>query len=202
MFKTTVWKPYRFPGAPLATHSYVCRLEDHQFKAHQLVQVQLARALQHSARLYGNKKDAIQPGEKVWLFTSKLSGDRKLAIPYTGPWRVVQQTSRTLRTIQPEGNWCRQPLNITVSMNQLKRCHGDESAPQQVEFDLRQLEDADDVEGPMPNSWITTEGTASIRALNQSSGNVHARPDDHPGPITGTPKSLPHLLLFIMNIQM
>ena len=38
------------PGAPLATHSYVRRLEDHQFKAHQMVQVQLARALEHSAR--------------------------------------------------------------------------------------------------------------------------------------------------------
>ena len=38
----------RFPGAPLAIHSYVCRLEDHQFKAHLLVQVQLACALQRS----------------------------------------------------------------------------------------------------------------------------------------------------------
>ena len=36
-----------FPGAPLAAHSYVRRLEDHQFKAHHLIQVQLARSLQH-----------------------------------------------------------------------------------------------------------------------------------------------------------
>ena len=39
-----------FPGAPLAAHSYVRWLEDHQFKAHRMVQVQLARALQRSAR--------------------------------------------------------------------------------------------------------------------------------------------------------
>ena len=40
----------RFPGAALAAHSYVRRLEDNQFKAHRMVQVHLARAFQHSAR--------------------------------------------------------------------------------------------------------------------------------------------------------
>ena len=40
----------RLPGAPLTAHSYVRRLEDHQIKAHQMVQVQLAHALQRSAR--------------------------------------------------------------------------------------------------------------------------------------------------------
>ena len=80
----------------------------------------------------------------IVVCTCKPSADRKLAIPYTGPWRVVQQPSGTLRTIQPEGNWCRQPRNITVSLNRLKRCHGNENAPQQVESDLHQLEDAED----------------------------------------------------------
>ena len=49
-----------------------------------MVQVQLAHAIQRSARRYVDEKDAIQPGEKVWLFTSKPSADRKLAIPYAG----------------------------------------------------------------------------------------------------------------------
>ena len=164
----------RFPGAPLEAHCYVRWLEDHQFKARRLVQTQLTSALQRSARRYGDEKNAIQTGEKVWLFNSKHYAHRKLAIPYTGPWRVVQQPSGTLRTIQPEGSWCRQPKNITVSLNQLKLCHGNESAPQQVESDLCQLEDAeDDAEGPMWNSWITTEGTAATLALNQDSGDVH-----------------------------
>ena len=59
----------RSPCAPLAAHSYVCCLEEHQFRAHRVVQTQLACAIQRSARRYGDKKDAIQSGEKVWLFT-------------------------------------------------------------------------------------------------------------------------------------
>ena len=89
----------KIPGAPLAAHTYICRLEDHQFWAHRAVLVQLARAFQCTSRRYGDEKDAIQPGERVWLFTSKPAADRKLAIPYLGPWRVTKQLSGTLRTI-------------------------------------------------------------------------------------------------------
>ena len=35
-----------FPGSPLVAHSYIRQLEDHQFKAHRLIQVQLACSLQ------------------------------------------------------------------------------------------------------------------------------------------------------------
>ena len=178
------------PGAPLAAHSYVRRLEEHQFRAHREVQTQLARAIQRSARRYGDEKNAIQPGERVWLFTSKPAADRKLAIPYTGPWKVIQQLSGTLRTIRPEGSWCTQPKTITVSLNRLKRCHGEERAVQRVDFDLHQLEDAhDDAEGPMRNAWITADGSAVTRALNQEVGDVHApslRERRSPG-VTGEP---------------
>ena len=163
------------PGAPLAAHSYVRRLEEHQFWAHRIVQTQLARAPQRSACRYGDEKDAIQPGEKVRLFTSKPATDRKLAIPYTGPRRVIQQLSGTLCTIRPEGSWCTQPKTITVSLNRLKHCRGEERALQRVDFDLSQLEDADDdAEGPMTNAWITADGSAATRALNQEIGDVHA----------------------------
>ena len=107
----------KVPGTPLAVNTYVRRLEDHQFRAHRAVQVQLARALQRTSRRYGNEKDAIQPGEKVWLFTSRPSADRKLAIPYSGPCRVTKRLSGTHRTIRPKGDWCRQPKDITVSLN-------------------------------------------------------------------------------------
>ena len=165
----------RVPGAPLATHTYVRRLEDPQFRAHRAVQVQLGRALQRTSRRYGDEKDAIQPGERVWLFTSKPAADRKLAIPYSGPWKVIKQLSGTLQTIRPEGDWCRQPKDITVSLNRLKRCYGEVRAPQQVDHDLRQLEDAkDDAEGPMGNTRVTNEGAAATQALNQDAGDVHA----------------------------
>ena len=53
------------PCTPLAAHNYVRRLEEHQFKAHRMVQVQLARAIQRSARRYGDEKDAVQTGENL-----------------------------------------------------------------------------------------------------------------------------------------
>ena len=93
----------RVPGAPLAAHTYVRRLEDHQFRAHRAVQIQLGRALQRTSLRYGDEKDAIQPGEKVWLFTSKPAADRKLAIPYSGPWKVIKQLSGTLKPSGPRG---------------------------------------------------------------------------------------------------
>ena len=165
----------KVPGAPLAAHTYVCRLEDHQFRAHRAVQVQLARALQCTSRGYGDEKDAIQPGEKVWLFTSKPAADRKLAIPYSGPWRVTRQLPGTLRTIRPKGDWCRQPKDITVSLSRLKRCYGEVRAPRRVDHDLRQLEDTKDhAECPMMNAWITDKGAATTQALNQEAGDVHA----------------------------
>ena len=125
------------------------------------------------------------------MFTSKPSADRKLAIPYTGPWRIVQQLSGTLRAIRPEGSWCDQPKTITVSLNRLKHCHSEEQAPQRVEFDLRQLDDADDyAEGPMRNAWITMEGAAATRTLNQDVGDVQApslREKRAPSTATETP---------------
>ena len=111
----------------------------------------------------------------MWLFTSKPSADRKLAIPYSGPWKVTKQLAGTLRTIRPEGDWCRQPKDITVSLNRLKRCHGEARTPQRIDHDLRQLEDAEDgAEGPMQNAWITDEGAAATQGLNQEAGDVHA----------------------------
>ena len=162
------------PVALLAAHTYIRQLEDHQFHAHRAVQAQLAQALKCTSRRCGDEKDAIQLGEKVWLFTSKPCADRKLAIPYTGPWRVTKQLSGTFCTIRPEGDWCRQPKDITVSLNHLKHCHGEGRAPQRIDHDLRQLEDAEDnAEGPMRNTWITNEGAAAAQALNQEAGDVH-----------------------------
>ena len=184
----------RVPDAPLAAHTYVRRLEDHQFRAHRAVQTQLGRALQRTSRRYGDEKDAIQPGEKVWLFTSKPATDRKLAIPYSGPWRVTKQQSGTLRTIRPEGDWCRQPKDITVSLNQLKRCYGEVRAPQRIDHDLQQLEDAEDnAEGPMGNTWVTDEAAAATQALNQDAGDVHAPSLREKTTSSATPQPAPRL---------
>ena len=62
-----------------------------------------------------------------------------------------------------------------MSLNRLKRCYGEVRAPQQINHELRQLEDAEDnAEGPMGNTWVTDEGAAATQALNQDAGDVHA----------------------------
>ena len=75
----------------------------------------------------------------------------------------------------PEGDWCRQPKDITVSLNRLKCCCGESWAPQKVDHDLRQLEDAEDnAEGPMRNAWVTDKGTTFAKALDQEVVDIHA----------------------------
>ena len=158
------------------------------------MQVQLARALQRTSRRYGDEKDAIQPGERVWLFTSKLAADRKLAIPYSGPWKVTKQLAGTLRTIRPEGDWCRQPKDIIVLLNRLKRCLGEARALQRVDHDLRQFEDAEDgADGPMQNTWITDKGAAATQALNQEAGDIHAPSLGEKTTALTTPQPAPRL---------
>ncbi len=61
-----------FPGAPLATHSYVHRLEDHQFKAHQMVQVQLTCDIQLAPADMGTKKMLSSQGKRYGCFHLNL----------------------------------------------------------------------------------------------------------------------------------
>ena len=62
-----------------------------------------------------------------------------------------------------------------MPLNRLKRCRGENDAPQRVDHDLRQLEDTDDdAEGPMRNAWVTNGGAAATPALNQEVGDVPA----------------------------
>ena len=117
----------------------------------------------------------------MWLFTGRPAADRKLAIPLTGPYTVTGQPGGTLRTIYPDGNWCKQPRAITVSLNRLKRCRGTSEPQQIVEFDLRQLEHLDgDAEGPMMNTGITNEAAVTRRTLNQRAGEATTAPDHGP----------------------
>ena len=95
-----------------------------------------------------------------------LIGNWRFRIPGRGG--LPNNSPGSLRTIRPEGDWCQQPKDITVSLNRLKRCYGEDRAPQRVDHDLRQLEDAkDNAEGPMRNAWVTNEGAAAAHALNQ-----------------------------------
>ena len=130
----------------------------------------------------------------MWLFTSKPAADRKLVILYLGPCRVTRQLAGMLRTFRPEGDWCRHPKDITVSLNRLKRCYGKVRAPQRVDHDLSQLEDTEDnAEGPMRNAWITNDSAAAAQALNQEAGDVHAPSLCEKTTSTVAPQPAPHL---------
>ena len=126
---------------------------------------------------------------------SRPSADRKLAIPYLGPCRVTKRLSGTLRTIRPEGYWCRQLKDITVSLNRVKRCYGENRAPQKVDHDLRRLEDAEDnAEGPTRNLWVVNEGAAFAQALDQEAGDIHAPSFLEKSTSAAEPQPAPRLL--------
>ena len=107
---------------------------------------------------------------------------------------MTKQLSGTLRTIRPEGDWCRQPKDITVSLNRRKRCYGEVRAPQRIDHDPQQLEDAEDnAEGPMGNTWVTDEAAAATQALNQDAGDVHAPSLRERTTSAATPQPAPRL---------
>ena len=65
--------------------------------------------------------------------------------------------------------------DLTLSLNRLKRCRDESDAPQGIDHDQRQLEDADDdAKGPLQNAWVTDAGAAIGQTLNQEVGDVHA----------------------------
>ena len=79
-------------------------------------------------------------------------------------------------------------------MNRLKRCYGEVRAPQRIDHDLHQPEDAEDnAEGPMGNTWVTDEAAAATQAINQDAGDVHAPSLRERTTSSATPQPAPRL---------
>ena len=96
----------------------------------------------------------VEVGDVVYYFSPQVARDaanrisKKLALLWTGPYRVVGKPSESLATLQPMGHWARGDRELTTTVDKLRVVRGpvpeDRLAPQ-VQVNLDELEeDLDD----------------------------------------------------------
>ena len=89
-------------------------------------------------------------GDVVYYFSPRVVRDadnrisRKLALLWTGPYRVVGKPSESLATLQPIGHWARGDRELKTTVDKLRVVRGpvpeDRLAPQ-VQVNLDELEE-------------------------------------------------------------
>ena len=67
----------------------------------------------------------VKVGDVVYYFSPRVTRDadnrisKKLALLWTGPYRVVGKPSESLATLQPMGHWARGDRELTTTVNKL-----------------------------------------------------------------------------------
>jgi len=142
-------------------------------RKHQKVAVQRATAY-HSGRV--SKTARVEIGELVYYLSPRVVREkeertsRKLAILWTGPFRVVDRPSNCLVTIYPAGKWAKNPKAITTTLDKVKVIRGN---PPEREIHPRVQVDLDDVEEDLEDfgEYIRTIVGAEPADLVTGDGN-------------------------------
>ena len=92
----------------------------------------------------------VEVGDVVYYFSPRVTRDannrisKKLALLWTGPYRVVGKPSESLADLQPMGHWARGDRELTTTVNKLRVVRGpmpeDRLAPR-VQVNLDELEE-------------------------------------------------------------
>ena len=93
------------------------------------------------------RANRVEVGDVVYYFSPRVTRDadnrisKKLALLWTGPYRVVGKPSESLATLQPMGHWARGDRELTTTVDKLRVVRGpvpeDRLAPQ-VQVHTRQ----------------------------------------------------------------
>ena len=100
------------------------------------------------------RANRVEVGDVVYYFSPRVARDadnrisKKLALLWTGPYRVVGKPSESLATLQPMGHWARGDRELTTMVNKLRVVQGpvpEDRLPPRVQVNLDELEkDLDD----------------------------------------------------------
>ena len=96
------------------------------------------------------RANRVEVGDVVYYFSPRVARDadnrisKKLALLWTGPYRVVGKPSESLATLQPMGHWARGDRELTTTVDKLRVVRGpvpeDRLAPR-VQVNLDDLEE-------------------------------------------------------------
>ena len=145
-----------FPPPPTATKQWPEYVRDQQQQLQSIYQETQAKgqAAIGRATAYQTGKvtraNRVEVADVVYYFSPRVARDadhwisRKLALLWTGPYRVVGKPSESLATIQPMGHWARGDQELTTDVDKLQVIRGpvpeDRLAPQ-VQVNLDDLEE-------------------------------------------------------------
>ena len=149
-----------FPPPPAATKQWPEYVRDQQQQMQSIYQEMQAngRAAIGRATAYQTgsvtRANPVEVGDVVYYFSPRVTRDadnrisKKLALLWTGPYRVVGKPSESLATLQPMGHWARGDRELRTTVDKLRVVQGpvpeDRLAPR-VQVNLDELEeDLDD----------------------------------------------------------
>ena len=160
-----------FPPPPAATKQwpeYVC---DQQQQLHSIHQEMRATRQIDNRRATANqtgkvtRANKVEVGDVVYYFSPRVTRDaerlisKKLALLWTGPYRVVRKPSKSLATIKPLGHWARGDQELTTTVDKLRVIQGAVPGDRlaiRVQINLDELEeDLDDY-----GEYVRAEGEA------------------------------------------
>ena len=100
------------------------------------------------------RTNRVEVGDVVYYFSPRVTRDadhrisKKLALLWTGPYRVVGKPSESLATLQPVGYWARGDRELTTTVDKLQVVRGpvpEDRLALRVQVNLDKLEeDLDD----------------------------------------------------------
>ena len=119
---------------------YVNEMRDRIRMAFKYVRENLKLAVERSRRTYNHHLQGkpLEEGDLVWLYTPKVhpGESKKLTCFYSGPWEVLKKVSEVLFTIRTCGSWNRKTIEVTASIDRLKRYEGSPPTGGQPSDDL------------------------------------------------------------------
>jgi len=143
------------------------------------------------------RANRVEVGDVVYYYCPRVTKDenrqlsRKLAILWTGPYRVNAKPSDSLVTLAAMGTWARNPREITTTVDKVRVIRGpipEELLRAQRPVRMDELEeDLDDY-----GEYVRTEGTAEETSGAPDAGEAWRR--DRPPPIAGETGGPPEAL--------
>ena len=107
---------------------YINEMRERVRMAFKYVRENLKLAVERSRRTYNHRLQGkpLEEGDLVWLYTPKVTpGEcKKLTCYYSGPWEVLKKVSDVLFLVRTCGSWNCKPIEVTASIDRLKRYEG------------------------------------------------------------------------------
>ena len=117
------------------------------------------------------RANRVEVGDVVYYFSPRVARDadnrisKKLALLWTGPYRVVGKPSESLATLQPMGHWARSDRELTTMVDKLRV-----------------------VRGPVPEDWLAPRVQVNLDELEEDLDDygeyIHAKAEGAGGPLT------------------